>query len=183
MAARLSTFSAAMSCSHRSAQSASCRHARVSAPLCTGSAGRGLPSVDAQPEALHEAGHGLGAHLQAVALAERRKGRGLQLCCPHLRCAAQLDKLGEEALEARGGDYLKDPCGLIAVVPECVPLAARLEDEVARFAAQHLIPQQRTDPSFDHEAVLILAAVAMKRGRQSARRHRMLHKREALAAL
>ena len=43
----------------------------------------------------------------------------------------ELDDLLEVALEPRRGDQLEDPGGLGAVVPESVPLAARLEDQVA----------------------------------------------------
>ena len=41
------------------------------------------------------------------------------------------DEFDKVAFEPCGGDDLEDPRGLVAGVPERVPLAARLEDQVA----------------------------------------------------
>src|SRR4051794_22543035 len=92
---------------------------------------------EAQAVALEQAGDAVDVELDAVALGERRARalRGLGLA-----------ELVEEALEARRGDDLEDPRGLVAGVPERVPLVARLEDEVARLAEDDLVAELRADP-------------------------------------
>src|SRR5436190_18223251 len=94
-----------------------------------------------QTEALEQAGDRLRPHLEAVPLAE---------LCDRLRAGrnhtAHSGQLREEALEAGGRDDLEDPARLVAGVPEGVPLAARLEHEVARPCLGNLVAQQRTHP-------------------------------------
>ena len=77
--------------------------------------------------------------------------------------AAEVRKLVEELLKSCGGNNLKDAGGLIARVPERMPLASWLENEVARSAVDHLIAKQRAYASLDDPAVLIFVVVAMKR--------------------
>ena len=57
------------------------------------------------------------------------------------RDAPEVDQCREEPLKPRRGDDLEDPRRLIASVPERVPLAAWLEDQVARSAQEHLVAQ------------------------------------------
>ena len=101
----------------------------------TGGPKSALP--EAEIEALDQARNALGVHFEFVAgaqLAERlRLGLG---------DAAEVDQLVEEPLEARRGDDLQDPRRLVAGVPECVPLVARLEDQIARAADQDLVAEQ-----------------------------------------
>src|SRR5213082_2620316 len=59
--------------------------------------------------------------------------------------ASQVDELLEEPLESRGGDDLENPRRLLARIPERVPLVARLEDQIAGTADQHLVSQERAD--------------------------------------
>jgi hypothetical protein len=74
-------------------------------------------------------------------------------------------------LEACRRDDLQDACLLVAVVPEGVPLTAGLEDEVAGAAVDDVVAEQRAHPPFEHEAVLVLTAVAMERRGQRPWRH------------
>ena len=71
-------------------------------------------------EALHEPWDALGIDLDLVPGADVRErlrvGPGQ---------AAEVDELGEEALEAGGRDDFQDPGWLIAGVPERMPLVAR----------------------------------------------------------
>jgi hypothetical protein len=119
-----------------------------------------------------------GCHLQAVALAELGERARVGV-----HGAAEVDELVEEALEARRGDDLEDPRRLVAGVPEGVPLVARLEEQVARAGDDHLVAQQGADLALEHEAVLVLAQVAVQRRGQRARRHRVLDEREAALGL
>jgi len=91
--------------------------------------------------------------------------------------------LAEEVLEAGRRDDLQDPAGLVTRVPERVPLIARLERELAGLDIDHLIAEQRSHPSFEHEAVLVDAVMAVQRRAQRSRRDRMLDQREAAAGL
>src|SRR6185312_3212464 len=120
-------------------------------------------------EALDEPGDAAGVHLERVALAEGAEIGGIGD-----RRAAQLDELGEEALEARRRDDLEDPARLVARVPEGVPLAAGLEDEVAGPGLEDLVAEEGAHAAFDHVAVLVLAVVPVQRGGEGARGHGVL---------
>ncbi len=102
----------------------------------------------------------------------------------HLRrsgshCPARIHELVEELLEPRRSDDLEDSAFLVAGVPERVPLSARLVDEVARTGLDDVVAEQRAHPALEHEAVLVLAVVAMERRSEMTRRHRMLDESEA----
>jgi len=92
-------------------------------------------------------------------------------------------ELGEELLEAPGGDDLEDPARLVACVPERVPLPARLEDEVADIGEHDVVAELRAHATLDDVAVLVLVRVPVQRRAQPARRDRVLDKREASAGL
>ena len=64
-----------------------------------------------------------------------------------------------------------------------MPLALRLEDEVANLAVDDLTAEVGADPTFEDEAVLILATVPVHRCGQRTRLHRVLDKREAATGL
>jgi AcrR family transcriptional regulator len=51
-----------------------------------------------------------------------------------------------------------------------VPLAARRDDQVARLRVEDLARENGADTAFQHEAVLVLAAMTVQRRRQIARR-------------
>jgi hypothetical protein len=53
-------------------------------------------------------------------------------------------------------------------------LVAGLEDQVAGLPIDNFFAELGTDAAFQHDAVLVLAAVAVERRRQRARRPRML---------
>ena len=89
----------------------------------------------------------------------------------------------KNSLEARRRDDLEDPRGLVAGVPERVPLVARLEDEVAGLGDHHLVAEQRAHAAPRARAVLVLARVAVERRGERARRHRVLDHREPTAGL
>ena len=55
-------------------------------------------------------------------------------------------------------------CG--ARVPECVPLPAWLEDQVAGCAEHHLVAEQNADIACEHESELVFSGVPMQRGGQ-----------------
>src|SRR6185437_9688461 len=109
------------------------------------------------------------------AFAERR-----QLLRGGLERTAESVELGEELVEARRGDDLQHPAGLLAGVPEGVPLAARLEHELAAPRLDHLVAEQRAHPPLEHEAVLVLTRVPVQRRRERVRGHRVFDHREAL---
>ena len=92
-------------------------------------------------------------------------------------------ELAEELLEPGRRDDLEDPAGLVARVPERVPLVARLEDEVARAGLDDVVAQQRAHAPLEHVAVLVLAGVQVQRRGERARGHRVLDQREPLARL
>ena len=83
-------------------------------------------------------------------------------------CGVELAELVEEVLEAARRDDLEDPAGLVAGVPERVPLVARLEHEVADLGVDDLVAEQRAHPPLEHEAVLVLARVLVERARPGA---------------
>ena len=66
--------------------------------------------------------------------------------------------------------------GAVAGVPERVPLTARLEDEIAGFGEDLLVAEQRSEASFQHEAVLVFPAVAVQRCGERLPGHKMLQK-------
>src|SRR3954451_8440266 len=101
---------------------------------------RDAPRIDLEPGLRPDRRHGLA-------------GRGLH----------EVGQLLKVALEPAGRDDLEDPAGLVARVPESVPLAARLEYEVARPGHDDLAAEVRAHPALEHERVLVLAAVAVQR--------------------
>jgi hypothetical protein len=60
-----------------------------------------------------------------------------------------------------------------------VPLVARLVDQVAGTGLDDVVAEERAHAALEHEAVLVLAVVAVQRRRQPARRHRVLDEAEA----
>src|SRR5918999_1352105 len=107
-----------------------------------------------QPEALKQLGNRLRPHLKAIALPE--------LCerlLIRLGHTAHVNELPEEALETGRGDDLEDPAGLVARVPERMPLVARLEDQVAGTRFDDLVAEQRAHAPLEDVAVLVLARV------------------------
>src|SRR5438067_2037515 len=83
--------------------------------------------------AVDEPRDALGVHLERIAGAELGQRLRLGLCD-----AAEVDELVEEPLEAGRGDDLEDPRRLVSGVPECVPLVAGLEDQIAGATDQDL---------------------------------------------
>src|SRR5688500_10921885 len=77
---------------------------------------------------------------------------------PHAAGAAER---AEELLEAGRSDDLEDPAGLVAGVPEGVPLVAGLEDQIAGAGLDDLVAEQRSHAALEHEAVLVLPRVAV----------------------
>ena len=85
-----------------------------------------------------------------------------------------LSEIVEAWLIGRGLEELEDPARLVAGGPERVPLAPRLEDEIAGAGLDDVVAQQGAHASLEHVAVLVLAAVLVHRRRVRPRRHRML---------
>jgi hypothetical protein len=85
---------------------------------------------------LAQPGHRLELELEPVA--GTQVGEPLRLGRP---AGAGVDELVEEVLEPARGDDLEDPAGVVAGVPERVPLVARLEDEVAGVRVDEVIAQ------------------------------------------
>ena len=131
-----------------------------------------------EPVLLAQPRDALGLELEPVAGAELRELRGVEL-----PAAEDRPELVEVMLEAARRDDLEDPAGLVAGVPERVPLVARLERQVPDLRDDDVVAEQGAHAALDHEAVLVLARVPVKRRRQGPRRHRMLHEREAPARL
>ena len=77
-------------------------------------------------------------------------------------------------LETRGRDDLGGPADGIAGVPERVPLVARFEGEVAYLGVHHIVAEQRSQPTLQDVAVLVLLGVAVNRGGECSRRDRVL---------
>src|ERR1700756_1387535 len=80
-----------------------------------------------QVETFAQFGDTVDIHLQVVPGTEF-----VEVFCRYLVHTAEGGKLVEEPLKSCGGNNLKDAGGLIAGIPECMPLAAWLENEVAR---------------------------------------------------
>ena len=80
---------------------------------------------------------------------------------PAIGDAAELDKLSEEAFEACWGDDLEDSAGVVAGVPERVPLSARFMDEISWACLEVIVTQQCAHAALDDEAVFVLVVVAV----------------------
>src|SRR5215218_494594 len=106
-----------------------------------------LNAREPDPEAAAELGQGLRPHVEGVPAAELAEG--LRVGCAGGR---QRRELGEELLEAGRGDELEDPRRLVAGVPERVPLAARLVDQVARARLHDVVAEQRAHAALEDEA-------------------------------
>src|SRR4051794_2505473 len=91
-----------------------------------------LDPGEPEPEAAAELGDALGLHVERVAGAELAHRLRVERAGRRHR-----PQLGEELLEAGGRDDLEDPRGLVAGVPERVPLPAGLVDQVARTGLDH----------------------------------------------
>ena len=96
---------------------------------------RGCGSERRRPwPALDQARDAVRVHVKLIARAQFAEGFRIGL-----GDAAQVDQLGEEALETSRRDDFENPARLIPGVPEGVPFAARLEDQVAGTGLQNLI--------------------------------------------
>ena len=124
-----------------------------------------------------ELGDGLGLEVVPVVGAERRQLLGVELARQQLR------HLLEEVLEAARRDDLEDPARGVVGVPESVPLAARLERQVAGLGIDDVVAQQCAHAALEDEAVLVLALVDVHRRDQGLRRDRVLDEREQAAGL
>ncbi len=131
-----------------------------------------------ETEPLDESWNTLRVQLETVTRAEFT--HALRLRPSH---AAEIEEFGEEPFEAGWRDDLQDPSGLIAGIPEGMPLIARLEDEVAWVSEQHLVTQKRSNAAFENVAVLVLARVPMQRRGERPRGHRVLDERERAVRL
>src|SRR5947209_6669588 len=146
--------------------------ARISEELVGACAAGKVPaSRSAKPEAvlLEQTRDAADVELQPVACRDVRRARGVGW-----PVARQLAHLVEIALEAGRRDDLEQSRRAVAGIPERVPLGARLEDQVARLAVDDLVAEQGADAALEHEAVLVLAAVAVERCAERARRPRLL---------
>ena len=92
-------------------------------------------------------------------------------------------KFIEEVLETCRGDDFKNPTRGIARVPECVPLVAGFEHQVAHLGVDHVVVELRSESALDHIAVLVLTAVTVKRRAQVMGRYRVLDHGEATPGL
>src|SRR5581483_6427661 len=115
-------------------------------PSRTPAAGERL--ADPEPEALHELGHRVRLHLEAVALAQR--GHDLGAGGEH---AAEIGELLEEALEAGGRDDLENPARLVSRVPEGVPLVAGLVHEIAGACDDDVVAEESAHSPLEDVAV------------------------------
>src|SRR5882762_5907010 len=95
-------------------------------------------------------------------------GQSHQLSRVQFAATGQLGHGVEELLETCGRDDLEDPGWRVACVPERVPLAAGLEDQVAYLAKDDLAAEVGADSTLEHKAVLILATVPVHRRGQCA---------------
>jgi hypothetical protein len=89
-------------------------------------------------------------HLEAVAGLQFGKTREVALR-PNRR--DQLRELAEVALEARRRYHLEDASSCLAGVPECVPDAARLCDELPGTRAEDLVADLEADLARDLAAI------------------------------
>src|SRR5207237_2556948 len=86
-----------------------------------------------------------------------------------LTASGQVGDLVKKLFKTGGRDDLEDADGAVTRVPEGVPLAPRFEDQVPNLAVDDLPSEVGADPTFEDEAVLILAAVPLHRCGQGAR--------------
>ena len=86
-------------------------------------------------------------------------------------------------LETRRRDDLEDPADGVAGVPERVPLVTWFEGEVALLGVHHIVAEQRSQPTLQDVAVLVLLGVAVNRGGEGSRWDRVLDERESAARL
>ena len=89
---------------------------------------------------------------------DRRRGRTRGDCGERTRvgwaCLEEIDHLGEVPLEPSGRDHLENAGGCVAVVPERVPLLARLEDQVACLSVHDLVTEKRAHASLEELALI-----------------------------
>ena len=78
-----------------------------------------------------------------------------------------------------GNQQLYESQRRVPRVPDRVPLAARLQHVRPRFGDHHVVAEPRSEPSFEHDRELVLARVAVQRGREVTRRQRVLDDRDA----
>ncbi len=81
----------------------------------------------------------------------------------------QLSHGTEQLLQPGRRDELEAGGRFVAGVPECVPLAARLEEQVAGLGDNLLPFQNRSDPTGKDEGVFVLVVVAVHRRSQRPR--------------
>src|SRR5687767_14252565 len=122
-----------------------------------------LRPEDRVPEAvlLGDRGSGFGIELDSVGLREVSE-ESRHLFRDHLVRLDLRAELAEQALETARRDDLQDPAGLVARVPEGVPLVAGLEHQVADLRVHDLAAELSAHAALDHEAVLVLASVAVE---------------------
>src|SRR5690242_13026752 len=113
---------------------------------------------EADAEAFDEVGDAGGIQLERIAFAEIAES--VRVC---LHDATELDELRKEALEAGGRDDLEDPARLLSSVPEGVPLAARLEDEVTGASLHDVVAEECSHAAFEHVAVFVFPQMPMER--------------------
>src|SRR5215211_7408665 len=133
-----------------------------------------MGGLEPQPVPLQDGRRALEVGLDAVAGRQGRQGR-------RIRLVAGGAELAEQVLKAARRDELQHAGGGVPGVPEGVPLAAGLEDQIAGFGEDFLVAQQGPQPALQHVAVLGLAAVVVQRAGQDVRRQGVLHDREPAA--
>src|SRR5215207_5342755 len=143
-----------------------------------GASAGSLRSTESQAMLLDQSRHAVRVDLELVFCADH--GPLLGVCGPG---ADELADLREVLLEAGGRDQLAEPSGLVTGVPEGMPLAARLEDEVAWVREDDLVAELRAHPSLEDVAVLVLIRMAMHGRGQRSRLERMLNERELTPGL
>src|ERR1700682_6411190 len=145
---------------------------------------RRIPSLLLRPHGkpdtvgCHQPRNAVQVDLSSVLGCERRHPDRIKLAA-----SSQIGDLVEELLEAGRRDDLENARRRVACIPKRVPLAARLEDQVAHLAIDELAAQVGADSSLEDKAVLILATVPVQRCRQCAWLHRVFNKRETPARL
>ncbi len=95
------------------------------------------------------------------------------------RRLGQLGEGAEQLLKACWGDELKARGGLIAGIPEGVPLPSRLEQQVTRLRDHLRTFDDRTDAAGEDEGVLVLVVVAVHRRGERLRCEQVLYEGEA----
>jgi hypothetical protein len=112
----------------------------------SGSAGKRTPKRSTNSGTL------AGSISSPVAVAEVAEDGWVCLCD-----AAEVDEFRKEALEAAGAMISRIRPGVVAGVPERVPLAAGPEDEVAGAGFEHVVTEERSHAAFEHVAVFVFA--------------------------